>query len=274
MWKKLIFLTSIIAVCSIPAVGQGPFRLTWVDNILTISGDNLPGGMIEIWYLEAYCRPGAHDRVWDETVIGHTTELVGINKKRTKLKLRCSLSDGVVVTHRIKVVRDGIEYKVIAINPTKNSSDAHWAQPCIRVGHFTGTQDDPDKYAYVANSFIFLDDTVAFMPTKDWALEARYIPGQVWRPTDVPAADVNPRPLNPHIPSNGLIGCVSGDGKWLMATTWEPWHELFQGVIRCLHSDFRIGGLAAGEKKKLRGKIYLMENDVPLLLQNYHRDFP
>ena len=31
-----------------------------------------------------------------------------------------------------------------------------------------------------------------------------------------------------------------------MATAWEPYQELFQGVIVCLHSDFRIGGLEAG----------------------------
>ena len=28
-----------------------------------------------------------------------------------------------------------------------------------------------------------------------------------------------------------------------LATAWEPYQELFQGVIVCMHSDFRIGGL-------------------------------
>ena len=274
MIQKLMLVSFFIATFSATAHGQGPFRLMWADNILRISGRNLPGGMMEIWYLEAYCRPDAHDRLWDETVIGHTTKLVGINKRATKLKLRCTLSDGVTVTHSIKVVRDGIAFKVSARNPTTNTSDVHWAQPCVRVGHFTGTQDDADTYAYVAKSFVFLDDKLAFMPTKDWAEEGRYTPGQVWRPADVPAADVNPRPLNPNIPSNGLIGCISHDGRYLMATAWSPYHELFQGVIRCLHADFRIGGLESGQKKKIKGKIYLMENDVALLLQKYHREFP
>ena len=70
----------------------------------------------------------------------------------------------------------------------------------------------------------------------------RYTPGQVWCPEDVSRNDVNPRPLSSLVPSNGLIGCFSGDGKQLMATAWEPYQELFQGVIVCLHSDFRIGG--------------------------------
>jgi hypothetical protein len=49
---------------------------------------------------------------------------------------------------------------------------------------------------------------------------------------------------------------------------------LFQGVITCLHSDFRIGGLAPGETKKIRGKIYVTRDDVDALVARYQRDFP
>ena len=86
--------------------------------------------------------------------------------------------------------------------------------------------------------------------------------------------DVNPRPLSSIVPSNGLIGCVSADGKELLATAWEPYQELFQGVIVCLHSDFRIGGLKPGESKTIRGKIYLMPADFEALEARYRKDFP
>ena len=99
------------------------------------------------------------------------------------------------------------------------------------------------------------------MPTTPWARTALYTPGQVWCPEGVSRDDVNPRPLSSIVPSNGLIGCVSADGKELLATAWEPYQELFQGVIVCLHSDFRIGGLKPGESKTIRGKIYLMPAD-------------
>ncbi|MDB4397683.1 hypothetical protein N9237_05060 [Akkermansiaceae bacterium] len=72
------------------------------------------------------------------------------------------------------------------------------------------------------------------MPTDNWATSARYLPGQVWCPCHVPKTDLNPRPLSMDQPSNGLIGCISADKKWLMATAWDPYQELFQGVIRCL----------------------------------------
>jgi hypothetical protein len=60
----------------------------------------------------------------------------------------------------------------------------------------------------------------------------------------------------------------------LLATAFEPYQELFQGVIACVHSDFRIGGLKPGEKKSIRGKLYVLKNDVPALLSRYRRDFP
>jgi hypothetical protein len=146
----------------------------------------------------------------------------------------------------------------------------------VRVGVFTGTGADktPDKYAYVKKSFIFLDGKQAMMPTRDWALKARYIPGQVWTAPGVVRADVNPRPLHKDVPDNGLIGCYSVDDKMLFATAWEPYQELFQGVGRCLHSDFRLGGLKPGEKLEIKGKVYLVNNDLEALLVRYRKDFP
>jgi hypothetical protein len=45
-------------------------------------------------------------------------------------------------------------------------------------------------------------------------------------------------------------------------------------VARCLHSDFRLGGLEPGETREVRGKIYILPNDIPELLKRYERDFP
>ena len=49
---------------------------------------------------------------------------------------------------------------------------------------------------------------------------------------------------------------------------------MFQGVARCLHADFRLGGLAPGETKKIRGKMYLVPADADALLARYVKDFP
>ena len=249
-------------------------RIAWEKNMLTISGEGLPGETMKVWYLEAYCRAGSTDREWKETVIPHETKLIKASSEGQEIRLRCTVSDGVVVDHVITAKPGEIGFAITAHNPTEKVSEVHWAQPCIRVGGFTGTAEVEDKYAYLPKSFVFLEGKLQRLPTPGWATKARYIPGQVWCPKGVPPSDVNPRPLSDEVPSNGLIGCFSGDGKWIMATAFEPYQELFQGVIRCLHSDFRIGGLEAGGTKRVRGKIYLVPADVEALLERYREDFP
>jgi hypothetical protein len=249
---------------------SAPLTLSWADNFLTIHGAHLPGGQVRIQYLEAYCRPGSTDRDWRQTVIPHKTKLVSRSSDGKSLALRCTLADGVVVTHEIHAGADEVTFRVTAANPTDKPSEAHWAQPCIRVGTFTGRgQKD-----YLPRCFVFVQGRLTPLPTHPWAEKARYLPGQVYRPENVDRRDVNPRPLSVLVPSNGLIGCYSADGKQILATAWEPYQELFQGVAVCIHSDFRIGGLKPGETKKIRGKIYLLPADGEALLRRYEKDFP
>ncbi|RME95982.1 MAG: hypothetical protein D6766_01835, partial [Verrucomicrobia bacterium] len=141
---------------------------------------------------------------------------------------------------------------------------------------FTGFDSGgPDLEDYLPKCFIFLNGRlVRLSEVRPWTRQARYTPGQVWAGPGVPLSDVNPRPLSPLRPEPGLIGAFSADERWLFATAWEPWQELFQGVIRCLHADFRLGGIPAGETRHIHGKIWLMPNDVPALLRRYHEAFP
>lgn len=252
------------------AADKSPLRLSWSKNMLTIRGDHLPGKQVDVWYIEAYCRPDSTDRDWRRTTIGHKTELVSAKKDGSQLKLRCTLNDRVIVDHTIAVVSNGVSFQVKAKNPMKKASLAHWAQPCIRVGKFTGKT----QKTYLPNCFVFLKNKLTKMPTPNWATKARYTPGQVWCPKHVDRDDVNPRPLSKDVPSNGLIGCFSADNKMILASAWEPYQELFQGVIVCIHSDFRIGGLKPGGTKTIRGKLYLVPNDVEALLKVYRKEFP
>lgn len=274
--RNAAYLSAGVFLWLIPGLadsdGQFPISIRWESNILTVSGAKLGGREIEVLYLEAYCRAGAHEVKWDKTVIEHTTEMV--SAKPTQIKLRCTLKDGVVVDHIITAGKDEVDFRLTARNPTDKTSEAQWAQPCIRVGAFTGlgNPQNPATYEYLRKSFVFLDGKLERMPTRDWATDALYTPGQVWAAPGVNPKDVNPRPLNRNVPSNGLIGCFSEDEQMIFATAWEPYHELFQGVYTCLHSDFRIGGLRPGGKKQVRGKMYFLKNDIPALLRRYRKD--
>jgi hypothetical protein len=249
-------------------------ELSWSNEMLTIHGKHLPGGALEVWYIEAFCRPGSTHRDWKQTVIPHKTLLVEADRDGRLIKLRSVLDDGVVVEHEIRAGVDEVDFRVVAANPTAVASQAHWAQPCIRVDRYAGTPPERAAVAYLPRSFIYVDGKAVRLPTSPWASEALYTPGQVWCPEGISRGDVNPRPLSRIVPSNGLIGCVSADGKELVATAWEPYQELFQGVIVCLHSDFRIGGLKPGQSKIIHGKIYLMPADLAELRARYDRDFP
>lgn len=255
---------------SVRAAENAPaFGLRWEKNYLTIFGDSIPGKEIQIQYLEAYCRAGSTDADWGKhTVIPHKTRLVEAGPH--SVKLHCDVEDGLQVDHEIRSTHDEVDFRIVARNPTDKRSEAHWAQPCIRLDKFTGA----NQQTYLAKSFVFLDGQLERMPTRDWAKEARYVPGQVWSGPGVPRDDVNPRPLNPHIPTSGLIGCYSADDSKIFATAFEPWQELFQGVIVCLHADFRLGGIEPGATKEIRGKIYIVPNDVDALVHRYEKDFP
>ena len=244
---------------------------------LVIQGPNLPGKEIRVNYLEAYCRAGSTDADWGKhTVIPHQIELLSQGPDKKLIRLRDTLADGVTVEHTITARRDEVDFRLIARNPTAVRSEAHWAQPCIRLANFTGFDPKGKNIDdYLPKAFIFLDGKLARMSEiQPWAKTARYTPGQVWCPKHVPRTDVNPRPLSSLVPSNGLIGVFSGDEKQLFATAWEPYQELFQGIIRCVHSDFRLGGLKPGESLQIKGKMYVLPNDVPALLSRYRSDFP
>lgn len=248
-----------------------PLKLQWAENYLTISGAHVPGESIRIHYLEAYCRAGSTDADWvQHTRMQHVTRLVEAGEDGTLLKLQCRVADGLIVDHVIRSTADEVSFEITANNPTGQRSEAHWAQPCIRLDKFTGANQE----TYLAKSFVFLDGELTRMPTPNWATVARYVPGQVWCPPGVDRNDVNPRPLSSLVPSNGLIGCFSADESMLFATAFEPYQELFQGVAVCLHSDFRLGGLQPGESRKVRGMIYIIPNDVTELLKRYAADFP
>ena len=124
---------------------ESPFHLTWEKNLLTIHGKGLPGDAMTVWYLEAYCRPGSTDRVWNETVIGHSTERISASDDGKRIELQCALNDGVRVHHVIEAVSDGVVFTVTATNPTDTESQAHWAQSCIRVDRFTGRDISSSK---------------------------------------------------------------------------------------------------------------------------------
>lgn len=259
---------SAIVLLSHRAWAADPLQLHWMKDILTISGAHLPGGKVDVWYLEAFCRRGSTGRDWGQTTIPHQTELLPGAPPNT-LRLRTVVEPQVEVLHEIRAGADEVEFRLTLKNNGPAFAEVDWFQPCIRVNRFTGhTQRD-----YVGRCFIYTDRGLTWLDRTRRSEDAIYRGGQVYVPEGIDLNDVNPRPLSPDKPVNGLIGCVSADDQWLLATAWDHTQELFQGVIVCIHNDPRVGGLQPGETKQLRGKLYLMKNRPEELLNRYQRDF-
>lgn len=279
-WRRLLLLATLGTCPLAPLLGADPsppLQLARDGRFLVITGAALPGP-VTIHYIEAYCRPGSTRRVWKpDTVIPHQSETISTGADRTSVRIVDRLTDGVVVEHTITAGTDEVDFRVVARNPTEQDSQAHWAQPCVRLDKFTGGNPaDAQRLMppYVRQCFLFIAGKLTRLPTEPWATEAVYTPGQVYCPQHVDRNDVNPRPLSPLVPSSGLCGAFSADGKQIIALAWEPYQEIFQGVITCLHNDFRIGGLKPGETKRIRGKIYVVPADEKALLARFERDFP
>ena len=246
-------------------------RLSWATNLLTFHDARLPGGKLEVWYLEAFLRPGAHDRDWNETRLTHHTELLHATPDGQELRFRTRVEPSVVVLHEVRVEPDGLDLRFLLSNEGTNLVPVQWFQPaCIRVAQFTGC----GQSNYTRRSFVFTTKGRKTLDRIRRTGKARYLGGQVYLPPWTAEADANPRPISPDRLGSGLIGCVSGDGKWILATASDQTHELFEGVYVCLHSDPLVGGLKPGESKRLRQKLYLVPNDPEDLVRRYRRDFP
>lgn len=245
--------------------------ISWSNNLLVVSDRRLPGGKLEIWYLEAFCRSGAWNRDWRQTTLRHKTSLTGGDPAGHRLEFHTWVEPGVEVRHEVQAVADGLELNFELSNTTPARVDLQWFEPaCIRVPGFTGcTQSN-----YTARSFIWTENGLTTLDRLRRATNALYLGGQVYLPAFISATDANPRPICLDHPVNGLIGCYSADDRWLLATASDCTHELFEGVYVCLHSDPRVSGLAPGETKRRRSRIYLLRNDRDLLLKSYRRDFP
>ena len=85
------------------------------------------------------------------------------------------------------------------------------------------------------------------------AVEAIETPGQIWCPEQVDPLDVEPHPLSELVPSCGLKGCYCDDEQTILATAWQPYQDLFQGTVCCLHADFSDCRVAAKRKQENPG---------------------
>src|SRR5688572_9823546 len=173
----------LLAGCAAPQVQQKPpLAVAWQKSMLTITGP-FPGGKIDVWYLEAFCRSGARDRIWKETTIPHTTEKISDDGQ--SITLLSKVEGGVEVTSTITAGLGEVDFRVEAVNKGSAFVDAQWVQPCVRLAAFTGC----NQQTYVERSFIFVGEKRVFLDRTRRTEEAIYRGGQVYMPAHIERRD-------------------------------------------------------------------------------------
>ena len=196
-------------------------------------------------YLEAYCRPGSTDREWRrDGDSAHGGEARGEQRRQGDSAprqagrwRRCRAHD-----HGGRRTKS-IFASWLIIRPTSLRRRTGAACAFGSISSPGRRRPTPRRWCRCMPASAFCLSTASYqrLPTEPWADQARYVPGQVYAAPGVDRNDVNPRPLSTIVPSSGLCGCFSGDEKQIMAVAWEPYQEIFQGVIACIHSDFPPG---------------------------------
>ena len=133
MTRVLLF---VVLSCSLAAHAAN-LSLSWTNNLLTVTGANLPGQKLEVWYLEAFCKRGSTKRNWNLTTLPHKTEL--LQSEPARLRFRTMVQPEVELLHEVRAGSDEISIAFDFHNRGTNAIDIEWFQPaCIRVAAFTG----------------------------------------------------------------------------------------------------------------------------------------
>jgi hypothetical protein len=256
----------LLPACRTVGIKGRSTRLGWTNNLLLIQDARLPGGTLEVFYLEAFCLPGGHQRPWGQTRIPHQTSLLKSPADASELRFRSTVGPEIEVLHEVRPGTGDtlVEMDFEIRNHGSNAWPVLWFQPaCVRVDRFTGA----GQSNYTARSFVFTRSGRTTLDAVRRTTNALYLGGQVYLPEGIREEDANPRPVALDRVTNGIIGAVSGDGKQVLAIASDRTFELFEGVYVCLHSDPWIGGLNPRESRQIRQRIYLLPNDTDRLLR-------
>ena len=129
---------SVVALILFFAASVPALEISWTNNLLSVTGANLPGGKLDVWYLEAFCRSGAHTQAWGQTTLPHKTTLV-TNENNRVLRFRTLVQTNVEVTHVVTAGVDEIDFRFTLANHGAQDIDLQWFQPvCLGVEKFTG----------------------------------------------------------------------------------------------------------------------------------------
>jgi hypothetical protein len=222
------------------------------------------GMAVYLWFYEwnmfEAMRPGQHT--------GGTYRM----EHKTSADGRTGIVASDALTLNVAATTDGADLKLSVRNLTDHDFPPHAAIiPCFNPGPEDGRNAqfaNTNTYFLAAGGLekliarqIHFNAELRMLVDRE-AKDGRYAWSEKW-----PLAEPNA--------AGGLIVRESTDGKWACGIAWEDFlsaqgHNPWQ----CMHLSVRVGPLARGQSRTVRGKMYLLEGNKDDVLRRYRHDFP
>src|SRR5215472_14775951 len=126
-WGFAILWMLVVGIWNFSSpAAESPFTLSWTNNLLTICNADFPGGKLDIWYLEAFCRKGSTHQDWGKTKIPHKTRLTSASPSH--LEFETKVEPDVRVIHSVTAEPDAVEFVYSFSNQSTQAVDLEWFQ--------------------------------------------------------------------------------------------------------------------------------------------------
>ena len=200
----------------------------------------------------------------------HTQGSYRLNRKLSK-DGRVGVISSDVLTLQMTAATDGADLKLTVRNRTDYDFPPIAAIiPCFNPGpaesrnrQFANTNTyflGHDGLEKLVKREIHFDARVRDLVDRE-AKQGQYVWSQKW-------------PKSKSNATGGLIVRESTNSKWACGIAWEDFLSAqAHNPWECMHLSIRIGPLARGDSKTIRGKIYLIEGNKEGLYKRYREDF-
>ena len=275
-----LLLVALTAGCSSPSSSKLILD-EWERGFVIAPGEN-PEMQIFIWFYEWHLfdavNPGIHTPAYGRSA-DWTVWNKWINEARTE-----GYVEKEDMRLELKSLDDGIEIKLII----ENLSDHDWPGlaaiiPCFNPGPPPGSTSEGKFHRN--KEFVDLDSTHSYFVGPDSTVTLlknrsihfnHFLKPQVEKVRSDSGSFVfdSKWPPSPVDSYAGLIIRESQDRKWVTGIAWEK-HLSAQGhnPWLCMHLSVLVGPLKQGEKKEIRGKIYLFQGSKEECYQRFLADF-
>jgi hypothetical protein len=173
---------------------------------------------------------------------------------------------------RARVVDDGVELELAV----ENRSDHDWPEEAAIIACFSPGPEDSRTFEMGHHLKTYLVGEHGLERFQDRAMHfnAALLPRLRERSPELHFDFSNRWASSPRSSHAGLLLRESLSGGWTSGVAWEEWVAVqAHNPWLCMHVATKVGPLARGASKTVRGKLFLFPGDRAEGLKRFHRAF-